>query len=31
MRMAPPRPAETNTSRTGSTLWKNLAGVRALL
>jgi hypothetical protein len=31
MCMAPPRPAETNTSHTGSTLWKNLAGVRALL
>jgi hypothetical protein len=26
----PPRPDETNTSRTSSTLWKNLAGVHAL-
>jgi hypothetical protein len=31
VRMAPPRPAETNTSHTGSTLWKNLAGVCTLL
>jgi hypothetical protein len=38
VRMAPPRPveisprpAETNTSHTGSTLWKNLVGVCALL
>jgi hypothetical protein len=27
----PPRPAEINTSHTGSTLWKNFAGVHALL